>query len=89
VRGEHSRVWQVSGGTWYSLYKGNYGMLRIGAQGSYTRRNIFKGIGGSPSTDEGMFFTSLRYYPHLELGIDCRNSFTTIYWTGIGVSSGQ
>ncbi len=58
-----SRVWQVSGGAWYSLYKGSYGTLRIGAQGSYTRRNIFKGIGGSPSTDEGMFFTSLRYYP--------------------------
>jgi hypothetical protein len=58
-----SRVWQVAGGAWYSLYKGSYGMLRIGAQGSYTRRNIFKGIGGSPSTDEGMFFTSLRYYP--------------------------
>ena len=58
-----SRVWQVSGGAWYSLYKGSYGTLRIGAQGSYTRRDIFKGIGGSPSTDEGMFFTSLRYYP--------------------------
>jgi len=58
-----SRVWQVAGGAWYSLYKGSYGMLRIGAQGSYTRRYIFKGIGGSPSTDEGMFFTSLRYYP--------------------------
>jgi hypothetical protein len=58
-----SRVWQVAGGAWYSLYKGSYGMLRIGAQGSYTKRYIFNGIGGSPSTDEGMFFTSLRYYP--------------------------
>ena len=58
-----SRVWQIAPGFWYTLYKGNYGMLRIGAQGSYTRRNIFKGIGGSPSTDDGMFFTSLRYYP--------------------------
>jgi hypothetical protein len=58
-----SRIWQVAGGAWYSLYKGSYGELRIGAQGSYTQRYIFKGIGGSPSTDEGMFFTSLRYYP--------------------------
>jgi hypothetical protein len=58
-----SRVWQVSGGAWYSLYQGSYGELRIGAQGSYTQRYIFKGIGGSPSTNEGMFFTSLRYYP--------------------------
>ena len=58
-----SRVWQVAGGAWYSLYKGSYGELRIGAQGSYTQRYIFKGIGGSPSTNQGMFFTSLRYYP--------------------------
>jgi hypothetical protein len=58
-----SSVWQVAGGAWYSLYKGDYGMLRIGAQGSYTRRYIFKGIGGAPSTDEAMFFASLRYYP--------------------------
>jgi len=58
-----SRVWQISGGAWYSLYKGSYGTLRIGAQGSYTQRSIFRGIGGSPSTNEGMFFTSLRYYP--------------------------
>jgi hypothetical protein len=58
-----SRVWQLAGGAWYSLYNGNYGTLRIGAQGSYTQRYIFKGIGGSPSTNEGMFFTSLRYYP--------------------------
>jgi hypothetical protein len=58
-----SRVWQIAGGVWYSLYKGNYGMLRIGAQGSYTQRYIFNGTGGSPSTNDAMFFTSLRYYP--------------------------
>jgi hypothetical protein len=58
-----SRVWQLAGGVWYSLYKGSYGMLRIGAQGSYTQRYIFKGIGGSPSTNDAMLFTSLRYYP--------------------------
>jgi hypothetical protein len=48
-----SRVWQVAGDAWYSLYKGSYGTLQIGAQDSYTRRYIFNGIGGSPSTDEG------------------------------------
>ena len=53
----------MASGVWYSLYNGSYGTLRIGAQGSYTQRYIFKGIGGSPSTNEGMFFTSLRYYP--------------------------
>jgi hypothetical protein len=58
-----SRIWQVTGGPWYRLYKGEYGILQLGAQLSYTRRNIFSGIGGSPSTDDLMLFTSLRYYP--------------------------
>jgi hypothetical protein len=58
-----SRLWQVTGGPWYRLYKGDYGTLQLGAQLSYTRRNIFSGIGGAPSTDELMFFTSLRYLP--------------------------
>jgi hypothetical protein len=61
--GNTSRIWQVTGGPWYRLYKGDYGALQIGAQVSYTRRNAFSGIGGSPSTDDLMFFTSLRYYP--------------------------
>ena len=58
-----SRLWQVTGGPWYRVYKGDYGTLQIGAQLSYTRRNIFSGIGGSPSTDDLIFFTSLRYIP--------------------------
>ena len=58
-----SRLWQVTGGPWYRLYKGDYGILQLGAQVSYTRRNIFSGTGGAPSTDDLIFFTSLRYYP--------------------------
>ena len=58
-----SRLWQVTGGPWYRLYKGDYGTLQVGAQLSYTRRNIFSGTGGSPSTDDLIFFTSLRYLP--------------------------
>ena len=53
----------MTGGPWYRLYKGDYGMLQLGAQLSYTRRNIFSGIGGSPSTDDLIVFTSLRYAP--------------------------
>jgi hypothetical protein len=58
-----SRIWQVTGGPWYRLYKGDYGTLQVGAQISYTRRNIFSGIGGAPSTDDLIFMTSLRYLP--------------------------
>jgi hypothetical protein len=45
------------------VLQGDFGTLALGAQGSYTRRDIFDGIGGSPSTDDAMFFTSIRYYP--------------------------
>ena len=29
----------------------------------YLKKFGFQGIGGEPSRDENMFFTSLRYYP--------------------------
>jgi hypothetical protein len=57
------RLWQVTGGLWYNLYKGNFGLVRIGEQASYTRRDIFQGIGGAPSADEVVVLTSLRYFP--------------------------
>lgn len=58
-----SRVWQVTGGFWWDLYKGDFGRLRVGGQGSYTERQVFAGIGGGPNTNEGIFMASLRYYP--------------------------
>jgi hypothetical protein len=58
-----SRVWQITGGFWWDVYKGDFGRLRVGAQGSYTGRQVFAGVGGGPNTNEGMFMTSLRYYP--------------------------
>jgi len=58
-----SRVWQITGGFWWDVYKGDFGRLRIGGQGSFTERSVFAGIGGGPNTDEGIFMASLRYYP--------------------------
>ena len=58
-----SRVWQITGGFWWDLYKGDFGRLRVGGQGSYTERQVFAGIGGGPNTNEGIFMASLRYYP--------------------------
>jgi hypothetical protein len=57
------QVWQVTGGFWWDVYKGDFGRLRIGGQGSYTERRVFAGIGGGPNTNEGIFMASLRYYP--------------------------
>jgi hypothetical protein len=58
-----SRVWQITGGFWWDVYKGNFGRLRVGGQGSYTERQVFAGIGGGPNSNEGIFMASLRYYP--------------------------
>jgi hypothetical protein len=57
------RVWQITGGFWWDVYKGDFGRLRVGGQGSYTERSVFAGIGGGPNTNEGIFMASLRYYP--------------------------
>ena len=58
-----SRVWQITGGFWWDVYKGDFGRLRVGGQGAYTERQVFAGIGGGPNTNEGIFMASLRYYP--------------------------
>ena len=58
-----SRVWQVSGGFWWNVYKGDFGRLQVGGQGSYTERQVLAGIGGGPNINEGIFMASLRYYP--------------------------
>ena len=58
-----SEIWQVTGGFWWDVYKGDFGRLRVGGQGSYTERRVFAGVGGGPNTNEGIFMGSLRYYP--------------------------
>jgi len=37
--------------------------VTLGAQYEYLKRDAFEGVGGSPSTDDNVFYTSLRYYP--------------------------
>jgi hypothetical protein len=57
------RLSDVTVGFWQNLYKGEYGRVAGGAQYEFIRRDSFAGIGGAPSTDESVVFTSLRYYP--------------------------
>lgn len=55
---------QGSIGTWWSFYKGDYGVMKLGAQYSHTTLDTFADASGiTPRTSEDMFFTSLRYYP--------------------------
>jgi len=57
------RLSEVTVGFWQDLYKGYFGRVALGAQYEYIRREAFEGIGGAPSTDNNVFYTSLRYYP--------------------------
>ncbi len=57
-----SRVRQATLGSWYRFYKGNYGTAQFGLQYSYTSRDAFAGVGGAPSTNDNMIFTSFRLY---------------------------
>ena len=49
-------------GYWYDFYRGPKGRLRQSIQYSYTQRQIFSGVGVTPSGEDNMFFTALRYY---------------------------
>jgi hypothetical protein len=58
-----SGVVQGTIGEWWRWVSGPWGSMALGAQYSYTRRQIFKGVGGSPRANENIFMLSLRYYP--------------------------
>jgi hypothetical protein len=49
-------------GFWQNLYKGRMGRFVFGVELEYIKRYAFSGIGGAPSTDDTVAFSSLRYY---------------------------
>ena len=67
-------VFEGTAGLWYSFFSGPYGTLKMGAQYSYVNLNTWTGVGSTgvctssthptctPSANENMVFTSLRYY---------------------------
>lgn len=51
-------------GFWWSFYKGDYGLVKFGAQVSHTNLETFTDSAGlAPKTSQEMFYTSLRYFP--------------------------
>jgi len=60
---DNRRLAELTVGLWQDLYKGHLGRITFGAQYAFIRREAFEGIGGAPSTDNNVFYTSLRYYP--------------------------
>jgi hypothetical protein len=57
------RLSEVTVGFWKDLYKGPAGRLALGAQYEYLTREAFEGVGGAPSTNDSVIYTSVRYYP--------------------------
>lgn len=72
--GNIRNVIEGTAGLWYSFYSGPYGTLKLGLQYSHEAYNTWEGLGSTgvcssaahpscdPSTNENMFFTSVRYY---------------------------
>lgn len=56
-------VKQLTVGFWQKIYQGSFGRAQIGAQYSYTERDAFDGVGGSPEAKQNIGFFSFRYYP--------------------------
>jgi hypothetical protein len=59
----NKRLADITVGFWQNVYKGDYGRVAFGAQYEYIKRYAFTGIGGAPSTDDNIVYTSVRYYP--------------------------
>jgi hypothetical protein len=57
------RLSELTIGFWRDLYKGPAGRVALGAQYEYLKREAFEGVGGAPSTDASVIYTSVRYYP--------------------------
>jgi len=60
--GNNRRLVDVKAGFWQDIYTGPVGRFAIGVELEYIKRTAFSGIGGAPSTDDTIGFTSLRYY---------------------------
>ena len=57
-------VWQITPGFWTTVYKGDLGNIKLGAQYSFTRRDAFSGANDKqPHGYENVVMTSFRYSP--------------------------
>ncbi|HUI22075.1 MAG TPA: hypothetical protein VLZ74_13655 [Methylocella sp.] len=61
--GNVREIESITGGFWQDILKGPFGRLTGGVEYMYAKKYGFQGVGGEPSRDENMFYTSLRYYP--------------------------
>ncbi len=57
-------IWQITPGLWKTVYKGDYGNMKLGAQYSLTRKDAFSGTDNqAPHAFENIVMMSFRYAP--------------------------
>lgn len=56
-------VMEATIGAWWRFFKGDFGTVEAGAQLAYSRRQIWNGVGGDPSTSMSQIFFDFRYLP--------------------------
>nr|WP_245528431.1 hypothetical protein [Gluconobacter morbifer] len=56
-------VSEITIGAWWRFFKGRFGTVEGGTQLAYSRREIWKGIGGDPHTSMSQIFFDFRYLP--------------------------
>ncbi|MCQ8240052.1 hypothetical protein [Rhizosaccharibacter radicis] len=61
--GNTSGIVQGTVGGWWRFLKGDFGTLQSGVQYSYTKRAVWSGVGGNPTTDNNIVMFSFRYLP--------------------------
>lgn len=63
-QGNTQKVYDITLGWWWKFYQGVLGNAQFGLQGAYLQREVFGGIGGSPSANIFIGMASFRYYPY-------------------------
>ncbi|MDD3183418.1 MAG: hypothetical protein PHD48_11540 [Alphaproteobacteria bacterium] len=57
-------IWTITPGFWNTVYKGDYGSIKLGAQYAFTRKDAFSGLNDKqPHAYENVIMTSFRYSP--------------------------
>ena len=58
----NKNLYDATGGLWYRMFKGPFGMLQYGAQVEYFHRVSWSGVGGAPVASDVVGLTGLRFY---------------------------
>lgn len=59
---QNKNLFDVTSGLWYRIWKGSFGTLQYGLQTEYIYRTSWSGVGGTPTGNDVVGLTSVRFY---------------------------